>query len=47
MKKLFSICLFNTHKTAQRGWFRWGCLQYPGTNCFTGSDWRHQSLFGS
>jgi len=36
MKKLmFLLLVYSTHKkTAQRGWFRWECLQYTSTSCF-------------
>jgi len=27
-------------KTAQRGWFRWECVEYERTSCFNCTDWR-------
>jgi len=44
MKKPFTFLLFAylTHKTAQRGWYRWECLQHPWKSCFNWRDWHYK-----
>ena len=50
-KKLqfFFLLVYSTHKkTAQRGWFRWECLQHTSTSCFIIIIWAifFSPLFG-